>query len=194
MSLLEVAGPLAGLRLRTARREDAAMLRSWDAAPQVRAATSGDDWQWETELGRDAAWRESLIAELDGRPIGFLEILDVARDPEHYWGPEAEPGVRALDLWIGEADALGRGHGTAMMRLALQRCFQDPSVTAVLVDPLADNRRAQAFYQRLGFVPLGTRRFGADLCEVHRLERDDWLKHRPPSSVTEEVSVTRRVP
>lgn len=194
MSSLEVAGPLDGLRLRTARPEDAALLRRWDAAPQVRAAKAADDWQWETEISRDAGWRESLIAELEGRPIGFLEILDAVRDPEHYWGPDAEPGVRAIDLWIGEADALGRGHGQAMMRLALQRCFQDPAVTAVLVDPLADNRRAQSFYQRLGFVPLGTRRFGADLCAVHRLERDDWLKQRPPSSVTGEVSVPRRVP
>jgi aminoglycoside 6'-N-acetyltransferase len=58
-----------------------------------------------------------------------------------------------------------------MMRAALRRCFAPPDVWAVLIDPLADNLRAHAFYQRLGFEAVGLRRFGDDLCLVHRLER-----------------------
>ena len=191
---MTVAGMPEGLQLRYATRDDVGLLRRWDEAPQVLAADPHDDWQWETELGLVREWREQLIAELRGRPIGYLEILDPARDPERYWGADAEPGVRAIDLWIGEVDALGQGHGTRMMRLALERCFEDPTVTAVLVDPLESNLRAQAFYQRLGFVPVGARRFGEDLCQVHRLERDDWLKHQPAASVTDAVTRPRRTP
>jgi aminoglycoside 6'-N-acetyltransferase len=67
------------------------------------------------------------------------------------------------------------------MHLALARCFADPAVTAVLIDPLADNVRAIRFYRRLGFRFAGRRSFGADVCDVHRLERADW---RPPAGVT----------
>jgi aminoglycoside 6'-N-acetyltransferase len=190
----EVAGTGGPLRLRTATRDDLALLRRWDEAPHVIASDPHDDWQWEAELGVERAGREQLIAEVDGRPIGYLEILDPARDPQRYWGADAVPGLRAIDIWIGEADALGQGHGTRVMRLALERCFEDPTVTAVLVDPLADNLRAQAFYQRLGFVPLGRRRFGQDLCEVHRLERDDWQKHEPAASVSDLVTRIERTP
>ena len=45
-----------------------------------------DDWQWETELNRAVPWRDQLIAELDGVPIGFVQILDPAAEETHYWG------------------------------------------------------------------------------------------------------------
>ena len=47
-----------------------------------------------------------------------------------------------LVTWIGEAADLGRGYGTQMMRLALDRCFAPPEVSAVIIDPLASNTRA----------------------------------------------------
>jgi hypothetical protein len=63
-------------------------------------------------------WREMLIAETDGRSVGYMEIIDPAEEEEHYWG-DAAPRLRALDIWIGEESDLNRGFGAAMMRLAL---------------------------------------------------------------------------
>lgn len=161
------------LTLRPATPADAPLLRQWDEQPHVIASDPNDDWQWETELGKPHDWREQLIAELDGRPIGYLEIIDPAREDSHYWG-EVGPDLRAIDIWIGEADELGKGHGTKMMQLALERCFSDPAVNAILIDPLASNTRAHRFYGRLGFRFLEIRRFGADECRVYRLAREDW--------------------
>lgn len=61
-----------------------------------------------------------------------------------------------------------------MMRAALARCFADPDVTAVLVDPLAGNIRAHRFYRRLGFEFVERRRFGQDDCFVFRLGRSRY--------------------
>jgi aminoglycoside 6'-N-acetyltransferase len=144
----------------------------------VIAAAPNDDWGWDVELNRSPDWREQLIAELDGRPIGFVQIIDPARDESHYWG-DAPGGLRAIDIWIGEADELGKGYGTKMMNLALVRCFSDPSVTAVLIDPLANNVRAHRFYEWLGFQFVERRRFGDDNCPVslepNRLESREHL-------------------
>jgi aminoglycoside 6'-N-acetyltransferase len=161
--------------LREARPGDAALLRYWDAKPHVIAATGDDDgfYEWETELHRHPPGRELLIAEVDGRPIGMLQIIDPAIEESHYWG-EIEPNLRALDIWIGEEADLGRGYGTEMMGLALARCFAEPAVTAVLIDPLAANERAHRFYERFGFKRVGRRFFGLDDCYVYRLERRDW--------------------
>lgn len=161
------------LKLRTATIADLELLRRWDEQPHVIEADPNDDWQWETELCRTPAWREQLIAELDGRPIAFVQILDAAREETHYWGDVRE-NARAIDIWIGEADDLGKGHGTQIMRLALARCFADPTVTAVLIDPLASNTRAHRFYERLGFEFLEYRRFGTDECRVYRLARSQY--------------------
>lgn len=166
--------PGDAMKLRNAEPADSGLLRHWDAQSHVIAAKGEEDWQWEAELGRAPAWREMLIAEVDGRPIGFIQIIDPAREDSHYWG-EVPAGLRAIDLWIGEANDLGHGYGTTLMRLALERCFADPAVTAVLVDPLTNNVRSRRFYERLGFRFMERRRFGEDDCCVYQLGRNDWL-------------------
>jgi aminoglycoside 6'-N-acetyltransferase len=166
------------VKLRHATLADLPLLQRWDEAPQVLAADPNDDWNWATELGRSPDWREQLIAELDGRPIGFVQIIDPAREDSRYWG-DCAPDLAAIDIWIGEADCLGKGYGTQMMRMAIARCFAEPRVNAILIDPLESNVRAQRFYQRLGFRTVERRRFGLDDCLVHRLQRADYEEHMP---------------
>jgi len=158
------------VKLRTAIPNDLALLRRWDEQPHVIASDPNDDWNWETELTRSPDWREQLIAETDGRPIGFLQIIDPAREETGYWSC-SKPGQRAIDIWIGEAADLGRGYGSEMMRQAIARCFADPTVGAILVDPLDTNTRAHRFYERLGFEYVARRCFGEDSCFVYRLRR-----------------------
>jgi aminoglycoside 6'-N-acetyltransferase len=160
----------AAIALRAATLADAPLLRHWDEQPHVIASDPNDDWAWEAELSRSPDWREQLIAEVAGRPVGFVQIIDPAREDSHYWG-DVPGDLRAIDLWIGDSADLGQGHGTRMMMLALARCFTPPAVSAVLVDPLASDARAQVFFQRLGFRFLERRRFGNDECFVYRLDR-----------------------
>lgn len=151
---------------------DRELLRRWDRQPHV-AAASGEDggFDWEAELPRRVDWRELLIAEKDGRPIGFVQIIDPEREESHYWG-ECEPDLRAIDIWIGEEADLGKGYGTQIMQSAIARCFADPNVRAVVIDPLVGNTRAHRFYERLGFRKIGRRIFaGVDDCFVYRLDR-----------------------
>jgi len=164
------------MKLRSATLDDAPLLRRWDDEPHVVDSDPNDDWEWETELARTPDWREQLIAELDdGRPIGFIQIIDPALEETHYWG-DCGPSLRAIDIWIGDEADLGRGYGTEMMHSALLRCFMHHAVIAVIVDPLFGNMRARKFYERLGFVFVERRMFGDDDTAVYRLERDEWAR------------------
>ncbi len=161
------------INLRPATSDDLSLLRHWDKQPHIIASNPNDDWGWEIELERTPEWREQLIAEINGRPIGFLQIIDPAREDSHYWG-NVPTNLRAIDIWISSKADLGEGYGTRMMQLALTRCFTDPLVTAVLIDPLASNLRAHCFYERIGFQFVEQRWFGNDKCFVYRLNRADW--------------------
>ncbi|MGB3694815.1 MAG: GNAT family N-acetyltransferase [Spirulinaceae cyanobacterium] len=160
------------MKLRPATPSDLTLLQHWDKQPHVISSDPNDDWDWQIELNRNPDWREQLIAEIDYRPIGCIQIIDPAREDSHYWG-EIEANLRAIDIWIGEETDLGKGYGTKMMHLALARCFADPLVTSVLVDPLASNTRAHRFYERLGFQFVEKRQFDDDNCFVYRLNRVD---------------------
>jgi aminoglycoside 6'-N-acetyltransferase len=170
------------IQLRPASIADLALLQHWDEQPHTIASDPDDDWNWEEELLKTPDWREQLIAELDGRPIGCIQIIDPQLEETHYWG-EVPPNLRAIDIWIGEASDLGKGYGTVMMQLALERCFQAPEVTAVLIDPLESNVQAHRFYERLGFQLVEKRRFDEDDCLVYRLERGRYFDLFPDSSL-----------
>jgi aminoglycoside 6'-N-acetyltransferase len=176
------------IRLRHASQADAPLLVSLSEQPHVIAATSDDpldepprdEGYWLQELaGCIPGVSEYWIAEREDaggewRPIGVMQMVDPHVEPTHYWG-ETEPNLRALDIWIGDANDLGKGYGEVMMRQACARCFDDPAVIAVIVDPLASNTRAQKFYERLGFRRTHSQTFDDHTeCQIMRLSRADW--------------------
>ena len=163
------------IQLRAANLQDLALLQHWDTQPHVWNSDPDDAWNWPEELLHYPEWREQLVAELDGRPIGFVQIIDPLLEESHYWG-EVPANLRAIDIWIGEAEDLGKGYGTVMMKLALERCFAVPEVTAVLIDPLASNIQAIRFYERLGFEFVERRTFDEDDCAVYWMRRDVWTQ------------------
>ncbi len=176
---------MSRVSLRRATTDDVAWFERWDEDPDVIACSSDDpaatvafaDTDWNVELAAQDEHSQYFVAELDGRPIGAMQICDPHLESSHYWG-EIAPNLRAIDIWIGAPEDRGKGHGAMMMRLALEQCFADQRVTAIVIDPLASNVRAHRFYARLGFKPIARRRFGDDDCLVHELTRADWLLQR----------------
>ena len=61
-----------------------------------------------------------------------------------------------------------------MMQQALERCFKEPQVTAVLIDPLISNKDAIRFYKRLSFEFVEHRTFEDSDCAVYQLIRSIW--------------------
>lgn len=168
------------ITLRKATPDDLALLVHWEQQPHVLNAIPEGDWQWESELQRDPPWREQLIAELDGRPIGFVQIIDPAEEETHYWG-DVGKNWRAIDIWIGNFRDLGKGYGTRIMNMVLEKCFAQKTVQGILIDPLARNTAVHRFYERLGFVFVEEQMMDDHLCRIYRLLRNQWKKHRNPA-------------
>ena len=176
------------VRLRPATFADQALLERWDEDEDVMSSSGNDhrdtegvyaDGYWTHELAIQSDVYQYFIAELSDaagsawRPIAALQIIDPHTEPTHYWG-DIEPSLRAIDIWVGDAADRGHGFGELAMSAAIERCFGEPAVTAIIIDPLDANTRAHKFYQRLGFVPTHRQTFGDDDCLVHKLTRQDW--------------------
>jgi aminoglycoside 6'-N-acetyltransferase len=60
------------MRLRCATAADLKLLQRWARQPHVIAEISDDERGWEVELHKTPGWREQLIAEVAGHPVGFV--------------------------------------------------------------------------------------------------------------------------
>lgn len=160
------------IELRPASINDLELVRYWDTKQHVIDCDPDGEWDWELELNRNPEWREQLIAELNGKQIGFIQIIDPYLEETRYWG-DVQQNKRAIDIWIGEENNLNKGYGTIMMQLAIQRCFQNPAVDGILIDPLKSNTKAHKFYERLGFEFIEEREFDETACFVYKLKRKE---------------------
>jgi len=158
------------IKLRPATIDDLELLKYWDKKQHVIDCDPDEDWDWKEELNRNPPWREQLVAELNGDPIGFVQVIDPYKEETHYWGDIA-PNKRAIDIWIGEERNLNKGYGTAMMKLAIKKCFLQPGVDGILIDPLKSNTKAHKFYERIGFEFVQEQVFNETACFVYELKK-----------------------
>ncbi|UTW66575.1 GNAT family N-acetyltransferase [bacterium SCSIO 12643] len=158
------------IQLRTASIDDLELLKYWDTKQHVIDCDPDDDWNWETELNRNPEWRQQYVAELNNRPIGFIQIIDPYLEETKYWD-NVSPNKRVIDIWIGEESDLNKGYGTEIMRLTIEKCFSESNVSGILIDPLKTNTKAHRFYKRLGFEFIEERQFDGVDCYVFELKK-----------------------
>ncbi len=63
-----------------------------------------------------------------------------------------------FQIYIGESSARGRGLGEQALRAVLRSAFEDHGLHRVWLHTFADNTRAEALYQKVGFTLEGVER------------------------------------
>ncbi len=99
------------------------------------------------------------IAETKARPFAFIQDYDVrAWSPHHF--DYLPAGSRGMDVYIGEPEMLGLGHGSRFVRQHVDHLFS-LGAPAVGIDPHPDNAAARRAFEKAGFTvasgPLDTR-------------------------------------
>jgi aminoglycoside 6'-N-acetyltransferase len=90
-----------------------------------------------------------FIVTAHDRPIGYLQCYDPAAEADHPFRDQPA-GTRGIDQFIGEADMIGRGHGSALTRAFVAKLFAT-GTPRVVTDPDPANRRAVRAYEKAGF-------------------------------------------
>jgi RimJ/RimL family protein N-acetyltransferase len=123
----------------------------WWGAPQSLSEVAEEFGPWIA----DPTAVQPHIALLDGAPLGYIQSYVAMGSGDGWWPDERDPGVRGIDQYLANADQLGQGIGTHMVRTFVQRLFADHSVTRVQTDPSPDNARAIRCYEKAGFRTVG---------------------------------------
>ena len=160
-----MTAPAYGFRPMTA--PDIPLVVDWLRRPHV-----AEWWPWdgsmpgELERGLTAPWMRYFLLTLDGEPFMFLQAYDIWK--EHACaathadaaadGPydDQPPGTLGVDQFIGRADLLGQGHGSAAIRRLVDHLLAE-GAPRVVTDPDPDNPRAVRAYEKAGFRRLEER-------------------------------------
>lgn len=113
------------------------------------------------------------IAHLGDRPVGFVQSYVAMDSGNGWWEGYHDPSVRGMDLFIGNAEDLGRGLGTALVSQFADYLFRDPAVTRIIIDPDPRNIRAIRCYARAGFTRVGEIRTPDGPALLMELKRPD---------------------
>ncbi|EAB6718201.1 GNAT family N-acetyltransferase, partial [Salmonella enterica subsp. enterica] len=93
--------------------------------------------------------------ELHGKPVAYLQTYDPHLEDGHPY--QDQPfGTLGVDLSIGPAEMLGKGHGAAILAQFCELLF-DEGCPRVIIDPHPDNERAISAYQKAGFLAFDRR-------------------------------------
>lgn len=140
------------LRLRDVTGDDLPLIERWLRAEHVRTYWGDPDAHLclLSEPPPGGNWR--AIIEADGRDVGIVLWQHPTREELDVAGLADVPAsVIDIDIMIGEVDALGRGHGSAAIRLVADVALADPTVPFVIACARLDNLASQRAFASAGF-------------------------------------------
>ena len=129
---------------------DFEIVRRWLATPHV-AQWWGDPREQFALISEDLAHpaMDQFIVSHSDRPFAYLQCYDPTAWPDNGLGEQPD-GTRGIDQFIGEEDMVDRGHGSALIRLFVDRLLQSGAPRTV-TDPDPRNARAVRAYEKAGF-------------------------------------------
>jgi RimJ/RimL family protein N-acetyltransferase len=109
---------------------------------------------------------------VDDRPAGFIQTYLLSDHPEYRDLVDAEDGVAGVDLFLAEADLIGRGLGSrALAAFVRDVVFALPTTHACIADPDAENRASVRAFEKAGFHAVREFVDPGDDNRVHTLMR-----------------------
>jgi aminoglycoside 6'-N-acetyltransferase len=136
---------------RTLMTADLPLVRRWLAQPHVAQWWGDADEQFDlVSADLNEPMMDQYIVLLAGAPLGYLQCYRPA-GWNMAFGPQPT-GTRGIDQFIGDADNIGCGHGSALTR-AFCDALLAHGTPRIVTDPAPTNKRAIRAYEKAGFRP-----------------------------------------
>jgi RimJ/RimL family protein N-acetyltransferase len=117
---------------------------------------------------------ELYLILVDDRRAGFIQSYRLSDHPEYRELVGAEDGVAGVDLFIGEAELVGRGLGSeALDRFVRDVVFSNSEIHACIADPDAENHASLRAFEKAGFRPVRQFADPDDQDRLHTVVRID---------------------
>lgn len=136
------------------KERDAALLAGWLRAPHV-SRWWGDPEEQIADALQSPPRGEHAIITVQGKAVGYLRWERISRaDLEQAGLCEIPIGAVDIDIAIGDLNFIGRGVGSAALRILLADLANDPSVSTIMLVTSLENHVALRAFEKAGFRRL----------------------------------------
>ena len=127
------------------------LVRRWLGEPHVVRWWGEAERQFGLVRGDldEPAMDQFIVVTSGARPFGYLQCYD-PKSWDHCSFGMQPAGTRGIDQFIGEADILDCGHGSAFVRSFIDRLLI-VGTPRIVTDPDPANTRAIRAYEKAGF-------------------------------------------
>ncbi|MBN2494536.1 MAG: GNAT family N-acetyltransferase [Deltaproteobacteria bacterium] len=140
------------VRLRDVTDADLPLIERWLCAEHVRRYWGEPEENIRLLRSPTGARLRRALIEADGRKVGLVLWQHPSRQELDAAGLFDVPeDVIDVDIMIGEAADVGRGVGTAAIRMVAEAALADPEVPYVIAATSIDNRASQRAFAKAGF-------------------------------------------
>jgi aminoglycoside 6'-N-acetyltransferase len=128
---------------------DLPMVKRWLVTPEVVRWWGDPREQYALVSGDlDHPDMDQFIVSLGEHPFGYIQCYALSTWNQSFGAQP--PKTRGIDQFIGEAEMIGRGHGSAFIRQFVEDMLTS-GIPRIVTDPDPDNGRAVRAYARAGF-------------------------------------------
>ena len=129
------------------------MKRWWDEGVKKPYPDVAIEEYREAIQGKDPTYH--YLAQIDGRSVGMFQHYRIGDDPEYATALALGEDAVGVDLFIGEVELIGLGHGPVMLRQFLREvAFPLHGLDVCVIGPSVKNAAAIRAYEKAGFHRL----------------------------------------
>jgi aminoglycoside 6'-N-acetyltransferase len=127
--------------------------RWWDDGVKTPYPDAEIEDYREAIQGKDPTYR--YLAQIGTRPAGMFQHYRISDSPEYAAALALGEDAVGVDLFIGEVELIGLGHGPAMLRRFLRKvAFPFHGIHVCVIGPSVNNIAAIRAYEKAGFRAL----------------------------------------
>jgi len=131
------------------------IVEKWLQKPHVKKYwDDGETWKESYEkyvLRTSSDVVKQFLVYFQNRPIGYIQYYWAGKVGDGWWKGYGDKIV-GIDMYIGEEDYLGKGHGTSFLKEFIQMLYNNLDIEKIIIDPTPDNERAIRCYEKVGFI------------------------------------------
>lgn len=129
------------------------MARWWNDGSKTPYPDAEIDDYRDAIQGKDPTYR--YLLRIDANPVGLIQHYRIADDPEYAEALALGEDAIGIDLFIGQAELIGHGHGPAILRQFLRDvAFPFHGLDVCVIGPSVKNIAAIRAYEKAGFRSL----------------------------------------